>query len=150
MSASPERPELDRLRDTLTGAQRFEVGPLDVEDACRRYAEAGYEVTPRLREFLENYGELTVTWMFRQWEVELTTSVEQALDMPVRSARIYAKRIGEPVLPVGVTSSTEDWVLLAENGDILIAGDAGVQRVANGFAPSLQALITGDWDMTFF
>ncbi|WP_329331163.1 SUKH-3 domain-containing protein [Streptomyces sp. NBC_01454] len=123
---------------------------MDLADACSQYSEAGYEVTPQIRTFLGDYGELTVTWMFRQSEVELTTSVEQALEFPARNVRIYAKRIGQPVLPVGIVFSTEDCVLLAENGDILIGGDAGIQRVANGFAEAVQALITGNWDKTFF
>lgn len=123
---------------------------MDLADACSQYTEAGYEVTPQIRTFLGDYGELTVTWMFRQSEVELTTSVEQALEFPAGNVRIYAKRIGQPVLPVGIVFSTEDCVLLAENGDILIGGDAAIQRVANGFAEAVQSLITGNWDKTFF
>ncbi|UQA92204.1 SUKH-3 domain-containing protein [Streptomyces halobius] len=153
MNDNPERPAIQKLRDALSGAANFEVHPLDIEEACRRYAEDGYEVTPQLREFLENYGELTVTWRFRDSEVEVTTSVERTLEAThatPRNARIFAKRLGEPVLVVGPAFETEECVLLAESGDILLAGDAGFQRVANGFGNAIRALIASDLDKTFF
>jgi hypothetical protein len=52
--------------------------------------------------------------------------------------RIYGRRLGQPVLPIGIAFSTEEAVLLAENGDILFGGDAGMQRVANGFGAAIQ------------
>jgi hypothetical protein len=153
MNDTAERPAIQELRDALSGAANFEVHPLDIEDACRQYAEDGYEVTPQLREFLENYGELTVTWQFRESEVEVTTSVERTLEAThatPRNARIFAKRLGRPVLLVGTAFETEECVLLADNGDILLAGDAGFQRIAGGFENAVRALVTGDWDKTFF
>ena len=150
MSGATGRPALERLRTALAGATRFEVGPLDVEDACRQYVEDGYEVTGQLRVFLANYAELTVVWKFRDWEEEVSTSVERALDAPARNVRIYAKRIGSPVLPVGAAFSTNEVLLLAENGDILLGGDAGIQRVAHDFEDAVHALVTGNWDKTFF
>ncbi|MDH6137406.1 hypothetical protein P3T37_006838 [Kitasatospora sp. MAA4] len=150
MSDTAGRPVLEELRATLIGATRFEVGPLDVEDACRQYVEEGYEVTAQLREFLANYAELTVAWRFRDWEEEVSTAVEKALDAPTRNVRHYAKRIGQPVLPIGAAFSTDEVLLLAENGDILLGGDAGIQRVAHGFENAVRSIVTGDWDKTFF
>ncbi|MFJ5798582.1 SUKH-3 domain-containing protein [Streptomyces decoyicus] len=153
MSNTPDRPALQRLRAAVSGEARIEAGPLDVEDVCRRYAEEGYEVTSRLRDFLANYGELTVTWMWRQHEVELTTSVERTLEAThaiPRNVRIDAKRIGQPLVLVGTAWDTEDIVLLAENYDIFISGDAGIQRIANGFENAIRAIGTDSWDKTFF
>ncbi|MFJ9406562.1 SUKH-3 domain-containing protein [Streptomyces sp. NPDC101393] len=126
---------------------------MDVEDVCRQYAEEGDEVTSRLRDFLANYGELTVTWMWRQHEVELTTSVERTLEAThaiPRNVRIDAKRIGQRLVLVGTAWDTEDVVLLAENDDIFISGDAGIQRIANGFENAIRAIGTDSWDKTFF
>lgn len=150
MNSNNERPTIQGLQERLAGGARIDAYPLDLEDACTRYVEAGYESTAQLREFLEQYGELTVTWLFRGNETYLKVSVEEGLDVPARNVRIYGKRLGQPVLPVGIATSTEEAVLLAENGDILFAGDAGMQRVANGFEAAIQALVTGEWDKTFF
>ncbi|MFF4604251.1 SUKH-3 domain-containing protein [Streptomyces sp. NPDC001339] len=150
MNATPDRAAVRKLQEDLSTEARFTAHPLDIEAACRKYTEEGYEVTPQLVEFLENYGELTVTWQFRNADVELSTTVESALDMPFRNVRICAKRIGRPVLPVGSAFVTEEGVLLAENGDIFLAGDAGIQRVDNGFENAVRALIASDWDKTFF
>lgn len=148
MTRIPERPAIRELLDA--GATHVEARPLDVEDSCRQYTEAGYEVTPQLREFLEHFGELTISLTYRDWVGELSVSVEGALDLPPRNVRIDGKRIGRPVLPVGTAFDTEESVLLAENGDIFLAGDAGIQHVANGFENAIRALVTGDWDKTFF
>ncbi|MEU7639780.1 MULTISPECIES: SUKH-3 domain-containing protein [unclassified Streptomyces] len=153
MNNTPDRPAVRRLHDLVAGEARLEAGPLDIEDACRRYAEEGYEVTPRLREFLTDYGELTVTWTWRQREVELTTAVERTLEathaLP-RNVRIDAKRIGQSLVLIGTAWDTEDVVLLAENDDIFISGDAGIQRIANGFENAIRAIGTDSWDKTFF
>ncbi|MDF6020569.1 hypothetical protein [Streptomyces sp. JH34] len=45
---------------------------------------------------------------------------------------------------------TEENVLLVENGDIVFAGDAGMQRVGNGFERAVKAFVSGTWDKTFF
>jgi len=150
MNSDKERDAVHSMRVSLAGAATFEAYPLDVEDACRRYAEAGYEATPQLREFLETYGELTVTWPFRDREVEVKISVEESLDILPARVRYFNKHLGRSALPIGIAFSTEEAVLLAENGDILFAGDAGMQRVANGFEAAVQAVVTGDWDKTFF
>ncbi|WP_457031089.1 SUKH-3 domain-containing protein [Kitasatospora sp. P5_F3] len=126
---------------------------MDLEDLCRQYTEDGYEITSRLREFLAAYGELSVAWPFRDSGVEITTSTERTLEgthATPRNIRIYAQRLGQGVALVGVAFSTEDCVLLAENGDILLAGDAGLQRVGNSFESAVQALVTGNWDKTSF
>ncbi|MGW1818647.1 hypothetical protein ACWCQM_34435 [Streptomyces sp. NPDC002125] len=64
--------------------------------------------------------------------------------------RSLEKRLGMSALPVDTALSTEEVVLLAGNGDIVLGGDAGLQRVAHGFEEAVRALISGDWDMTFF
>ncbi|MFJ6752812.1 SUKH-3 domain-containing protein [Streptomyces sp. NPDC091266] len=153
MNNTPDRPALQRLRAAAAGDTRIEAGPLDVEDVCRRYAEEGYEVTSRLRDFLSNYGELTVVWTWRQHEVDLTTSVERTLEAThanPRNVRIDAKRIDQPLVLVGTAWDTEDVVLLAENDDIFISGDAGIQRIADGFENAICAIGTDSWDKTFF
>ncbi len=131
----------------------MEFGEVDVEAACARYREAGCEVTDQLRGFLENYGELTVAWLSRvnQREASLSTNLDSAMEVyPGNVKRSYSKRLGMAVLPVGLAFETEDAVLLAENDDILFGSEAGLQRVANGFEESIKALISGDWDRTYF
>ncbi|MGW3120302.1 SUKH-3 domain-containing protein [Streptomyces sp. NPDC001107] len=153
MNETPERPVIQEIRDSLSGIAKFEVHPLDIDDAFQRYIEDGYEVTAQLQEFLEKFGELTVTWRFRDSEVELTTSVERTLESTHATPRnvcIFSKRLGQPVALVGTAFDTEECVLLAENGDILFAGDAGFQRIANGFENAIRALATDNWDKTFF
>jgi hypothetical protein len=150
MNSNQEPAAVRALRERLAGAARIEAYPLDVEDACKQYAEAGYDVSAPLREHLERYGELTVTWCFRAGETYLKAAVEEALDNPDRNVRNYGGRLGQPVVPLGIAFSTEEAVLLAENGDILFGGDAGMQRVANGFETAIVALVTDDWDKTFF
>ncbi|MDI3408657.1 SUKH-3 domain-containing protein [Streptomyces cavernicola] len=150
MNSNHELPAVRALQERLAGTARIESYPLDVEEACKQYTEAGYDVSARLREHLQTYGELTVTWPFRAGETYLKAAVEEALDVPDRNVRIYGKRLGQPVLPLGIAFSTEEAVLLADNGDILFGGDAGMQRVANGFGTAIEALVTDTWDKTFF
>ncbi|MFJ9852646.1 SUKH-3 domain-containing protein [Streptomyces sp. NPDC101150] len=153
MNNTPDRPAVQRLRSAVAGEARSEAGPLNVEDVCRRYAEEGYEVTSRLRHFLADYGELTVIWTWRQHEVELTTSVERTLKathaLP-RNVPANAQRIGQPVVLIGTAWDTEDIVLLADNDDVFTSGDAGIQRIANGFENAIRAIGTDSWDKTFF
>lgn len=80
----------------------------------------------------------------------VTISVEAALDVFAPNIRSYARRLGMPVLPVGTAFETDETVLVAGNGDVLLAGDAGMQRVANGFEEAVRALVSGEWDRTFF
>ncbi|MES4901700.1 MULTISPECIES: SUKH-3 domain-containing protein [unclassified Streptomyces] len=153
MNTTPDRRALQEVRNALSGTAGLEVHPLDIEEACLKYAEDGYEVTPQLREFLAAYGELTVTWVSREWKCELTTSVERTLESTHATPRtlgVLAKRLGFPVLLVGTVFDTEEAVLLAENGDVLLYGDAGFQRVANDFSNALRAVVTDTWDKTFF
>ncbi len=141
------------LKEALSDAASVDFGEVDVEAALARYREAGYEVTDQLRNFLENYGELTVTWLSRvhQRVASLSTTVDSAMEVfPALVKRGYTERLGMPVLPVGLAFETEDAVLLAENGDILFGSDAGMQRVAGGFEEAVKALISGNWDRTFF
>ncbi|MFD9123270.1 SUKH-3 domain-containing protein [Kitasatospora sp. NPDC059571] len=138
------------MENVLAGAVEFEYQPVDVDDACARYRESGYEVTPVLREFLARYSGLSVTWSFRGvLDVELATDVESALDVHPANVRHYARRSGLAVVPVGLAFDTEETVLLAENGDILLGGDAGVQWVANGFERAMRALVADDWDKSY-
>jgi hypothetical protein len=139
-----------KLTKRLAGAARFETRQVDVEAACRRYVEEGYEVTGQLRTFLDNYGELTITWPYRQGETFLKVAVEDALDVPNRNVRIYGRRIGQNLLPVGMAFSTEEAVLLADSGAIFFGGDAGMQRVAKNFETAVTNLVADNWDKTFF
>ncbi|MFD8569470.1 SUKH-3 domain-containing protein [Streptomyces sp. NPDC057694] len=153
MTDARQRPALQKLRDELAEVATFEFHELDIESACRQHTEDGYEVTPQLREFLEHYGEITLTWIWRQREQRLTTSVETTLESThatPRNVRAFEKSLGAPVLLVGTVFSTEECVLLTEGGDILFFGDAGFQRVGNGFENAVRALVAGDWDKTFF
>ncbi|MFJ4713549.1 SUKH-3 domain-containing protein [Streptomyces sp. NPDC088785] len=153
MTDTREHPALRQLRDDLAGTASLTLHALDVEEACARYAEDGYEVTPGLRAFLERYGEITVTWRWRQREQVLTTAVEPTLESThatPRAVRVLGKRLGFPVLLVGTVFSTEEAVLVAENGEVLFYGDAGFQRVGAGFEDAVRALVAGDWDKTFF
>jgi SUKH-3 immunity protein len=145
----PRQAMLERLMNPLA---RFDLGDVDLENACQQYESAGYEVSTWLRRFILQYSEITIFWSTQPdgLENKITTAVEVALEAPTRNVRIYSKRLGHPVLPVGMIFDTEERVLLAENGDITIGGDAGLQKVANGFERSIQALLSDDWDKTFF
>lgn len=144
------RARAESLGRAFTGASRVECGPVDIEAAVLAYRAAGYEVTEALVEFLGSYGETTVFWPSHVTsdETSLTISVQEAVE--AYNVRHFARRLGMPALPVGVAFETAELVLLAENGDIALGGDAGVQRVAHGFEAAMRALISGDWDMTFF
>ncbi|RPE32067.1 SUKH-3 domain-containing protein [Kitasatospora cineracea] len=153
MTGNDEREGLPALRETLGGAARIEVHPLDVADACRQYVEDGYEVTDLLREFLAAWGELTVTWQYRERDVVLTTAVGPTLEAAHATPRnlgIFGRRLGRRVALVGTVFDTEEAVLITEDGDVLLAGDVGFQRVANGFAEALRRLVAADYDRTFF
>ncbi len=153
MTGNDERGGLPALRGTLGDAARIEVHPLDVADACRQYAEDGYEVTPLLREFLTAWGELTVTWQFRERDVVLTTAVEPTLEATHATPRnlgIFGRRLGQQVALIGAVFDTEEAVLLTGDGDVLLAGDVGFQRVAHGFPEAVRRLVAADYDRTFF
>ncbi|MFG2137796.1 SUKH-3 domain-containing protein [Streptomyces sp. NPDC048650] len=152
MPKESQRQEIDTRPPGVCAEPRMFTS-LDIGEACQRYTEDGYEVTDQLREFLESHGELTMFLKFQTSEMELTTSVERTLKSThatPRNVRIFAKELGRPVSLVGTAFVTEEAVLLAENGDVLFAGDAGYQRIRNGFENAVRALITGDWDKAFF
>ncbi|MGW0927344.1 hypothetical protein [Streptomyces sp. NPDC002644] len=140
------------LGRAFTGASRVKCGPVDVEAARLAYQEAGLDVTDRLLAFLGAYGETKVFWPSHVTgdETSLTISVAEAAEAYVPNVRYFEKRLGMSAVPVGIAFETEEMVLLAENGDVVLAGDAGVQRVAHGFEDAVRALISGNWDMRFF
>ncbi|WP_448317259.1 hypothetical protein [Streptomyces sp. CO7] len=140
------------LGRAFAGASRVVCGPVDVEAARRAYRRAGFGVTGRLVEFLRMYGATTVFWPSHVTgsQTSLTISVEEAVDAFPPNVRSFERRLGMSAVPVGIAFETEEMVLLADNGDIVLGGDAGVQRVAHGFEAAVRALISGDWDMTFF
>ncbi|MFD9124070.1 SUKH-3 domain-containing protein [Kitasatospora sp. NPDC059571] len=153
MNGNDDRPALRALRADLSGTAEIELHPLDLAAACRQYEDDGYQVTPRLREFLAAYGEATVTWRGRVSEVEVTTSVERTLESThafPRSIGIFAHRLGQGVTLIGTAFETEECLLLADDGDILLYGDGGFQRVAHGFENAIRALVSGDWDKALF
>ncbi|MBB1245911.1 SUKH-3 domain-containing protein [Streptomyces durbertensis] len=148
-----ERFQAQLLAESLSGVAGVEVYPVDVDAACREYLEEGYEVTPWLQEFLANYGECIVTWQFRGSDTSVSTRVEHALEAPhatPRNMQIFSRRLGLATLPIGSAFSTEECMLLAANGDILLAGDPGFQWVAHGFHAAAHALVAGPWDRTFY
>ncbi|WP_328913157.1 MULTISPECIES: SUKH-3 domain-containing protein [unclassified Streptomyces] len=140
------------LAEVLIGALEVEYEDFDLEEACASYVESGYEVTIWLRRFLENYAGITIRWPASRgtWVNELTTSIESALDAYPGNVRNYSRRLGQDVLPIGMAFATEERLLLAENGDVFLGGDAGLQWVSNGFEEALRALISNEWDKTFF
>lgn len=140
------------LEQSLVGALRVDYEDIDIDAACLAYVEDGYEMTSWLRMFLENYAGIAVAWQSTRGTGvnELTTSIEAALDAHPGNVRNYVRRLGQDVLPIGTAFATEECLLLADNDDILLAGDAGMQRVAHGFERSMRALISNEWDKTFF
>ncbi|WP_369142136.1 SUKH-3 domain-containing protein [Streptomyces sp. R44] len=152
MSDEQSRLREESLGRAFTGASRVECSPVDIEAARLAYQEAGFDVTDELMAFLGTYGETTAFWPSHVTgdETSLTISVEEAAEAFAPNVRYFEKRLGMSALPVGIAFETEEMVLLAENGDIVLGGDAGVQRVAKGFEEAVRALISGDWDMTFF
>ncbi|MGW4945592.1 SUKH-3 domain-containing protein [Actinoplanes sp. NPDC004185] len=129
---------------------RVQFGRVDLNEACRRYESDGYTVTPWLRDFIRQYGEIVVRWPAKHGADDnmLATTVEAALEAPIHNIRIYSKRLGRPVLRVGMAFVTEERVLLADNGDILLGGDAGLLMVANGLQNAVRALLADDRDKT--
>ncbi|MFH8259401.1 SUKH-3 domain-containing protein [Streptomyces roseolus] len=150
MSEFNEGNRRERLIDAFPGATRVELGSASVDQVARLYEDAGYSVTPELRSFLSEYRELSVSWLFKGMEVTVIVDAEEALSFYPGNIRIYSRKVQRPLVPVGSAFVTEECVLLAEDGDVFLAGDAGMQRVGNGFKESMQALISGDWDKTFF
>ncbi|MFG2134948.1 SUKH-3 domain-containing protein [Streptomyces sp. NPDC048751] len=152
MSFEHRRAREESLSRAFAGALRVECGHVDVEAARLAYQDAGFDATDKLVAFLGKYGETTVFWPSHVTgdETSLTISVGEATEAFAPNVRYFEKRLGMSAQPVGIALSTEEMVLLAENGDIVLGGDAGVQRVGHGFEEAVRALISGDWDMTFF
>ncbi|MEU0831559.1 hypothetical protein [Streptomyces sp. NPDC005969] len=48
-------------------------------------------------------------------------------------------------MPIGISMEAEGNVLLVENGDIVFAGDAGMQRVGNDFEAAVKAFVASTW-----
>ncbi|GAA4813500.1 SUKH-3 domain-containing protein [Streptomyces ziwulingensis] len=139
-----------RLHDAFPGATRVDLGAASIDQVSRRYEEAGYDVGVELRGFLEEYREFSISWIYREMEVGVQIDAEEALSFYPGNIRIYSQRVGRPLVPVGSAFASEEVVLIASDGDVFLAGDAGMQYVGNGFMQSMQALISGNWDKTFF
>jgi hypothetical protein len=149
MSAG-DRPRSVELQHALKDALSVQWGSADLESAVSRYSAEGHEVTSWLKSFLANCSEMVVKWKVEPWaEVTLSTRVEDALEEPLRTLRYYNRKIGKQVLQIGAVYDTEDCVLLAEDDEILVGSDAGIQRIGFGFENALRALLGGTWDKTF-
>lgn len=83
-------------------------------------------------------------------EVSVRIDAEEALSFYPGNVRVFSRKVGRPLVPIGSAFATEEVVLIASDGDVFIAGDAGMQYVGNGFVQSMRALISGTWDKTFF
>ncbi|MEU2743743.1 SUKH-3 domain-containing protein [Streptomyces sp. NPDC007095] len=138
------------LRDAFPDATRVDLGSASVDQVSMLYEEAGYDVGAELRRFLEEYREVSISWIYREMEVSVQIDAKEALSFYPGNIRIFSQRVGRPLVPIGSAFATEEVVLIAGNGDVFLAGDAGMQYVGNGFIESMQALISEDWDKTFF
>ncbi|MFI6861187.1 SUKH-3 domain-containing protein [Streptomyces sp. NPDC050421] len=152
MSSASERPERESLKVMLAGVERVEFGEVDIEAAVAAYVEAGYEVTGNLKEFLKNYGEIVVGWTSPRTgeEIVLKIALKEAMDVYPSNVRSYSRRLGMQAVPVGIALETEENVLLVENGGIVFAGDAGMQRIGSSFEEAVKAFVSSSWDKTFF
>jgi hypothetical protein len=150
MSGFNDTSRRERLRDAFPDATRVDVGSGSTDHVSRLYEVAGYDVGAELRGFLEEYREFSISWMYCEMEVGLQIDAEEAISFHPGSIRIFSQRVGRPLIPVGSAFATEEVVLIASDGDVFLAGDAGMQYVGNGFVQSMHALISGTWDKTFF
>ncbi|MBT2452947.1 SUKH-3 domain-containing protein [Streptomyces sp. ISL-43] len=150
MSGFNDTSRQQRLRDAFPDATRVDLGSASIDHVSRLYEGAGYDVGAELRGFLEEYREFSISWMYREIEVGVQIDAEEALSFYPGNIRIFSQRVGRPLIPVGSAFATEEVVLIATDGDVYLAGDAGMQYVGNGFMQSMQALISGTWDKTFF
>ncbi|WP_331745532.1 SUKH-3 domain-containing protein [Streptomyces mirabilis] len=150
MSGFNDTSRRQKLRDAFPDATRVDLGSASINHVSRLYEEAGYDVGAELRGFLEEYREVSISWMYREMEVGVQINAEEALSFYPGNIRIFSQRVGRPLVPVGSAFATEEVVLIAGDGDVFLAGDAGMQYVGNGFIQSMQALISETWDKTFF
>ncbi|MFF5093479.1 MULTISPECIES: SUKH-3 domain-containing protein [Actinosynnema] len=150
MSGYDDASRLERLRDAFPGASRVDLGSASVDHVSGLYEAAGYEVGSELREFLEEYRECSISWTYRELEGGVQIDAEKALSFYPGNIRVFSRRVGRPLVPIGSAFETEEVVLIASGGDVFLAGDAGMQYAGNGFKQSMQALISGTWDKTFF
>ncbi|THA23007.1 hypothetical protein E6R18_31650 [Streptomyces sp. A1277] len=144
--------ERESLKAVLAGVERIESGEVNIETAVGTYAEVGYEVTENLSEFLKNYGEIVVgrTYSATGEKMVLTVALEEeAMDVYPPNGRSYSRRLGMRAVPIGIALETEENVLLLENGDIVFAGDADIQRIGPGFEEAVKAFVSSSWDKTF-
>lgn len=88
--------------------------------------------------------------MYREMEDGVRIDAERALSFYPGNIRVFSQRVGRPLIPIGSAFETEEVVLIASDGDVFLAGDPGIQYVGNGFKQSMQAMISGNWDKTFF
>ncbi|WP_407841434.1 SUKH-3 domain-containing protein [Streptomyces sp. DSM 116496] len=139
-----------RLRDAFPDATRVDLGSASIDQVSRLYEAAGYDIGNELRGFLEEYREVSISWIYHEMEVGVQIDAEEALSFYPGNIRIFSRRVGRPLIPVGSAFATEEVVLIASDGDVFLAGDAGMQYVGNGFMQSMQAMIAGTWDKTFF
>ncbi|MGF2212080.1 hypothetical protein [Streptomyces albidoflavus] len=82
MSAFDDAARQWRLRDALPAATRVDLGPSSVDQVCRLYEEAGHDVEGELREFFEEYREVSISWIYREMEVSVQIVAEEALSFP--------------------------------------------------------------------
>ncbi|ATE55972.1 SUKH-3 domain-containing protein [Actinosynnema pretiosum] len=150
MSGYDDASRQQKLLDAFPGASRVDVGSASVDHVSRLYELAGYEVGAELRGFLEEYRECSILWMYREMEDGVRIDAERALSFYPGNIRVFSQRVGRPLIPIGSAFETEEVVLIASDGDVFLAGDPGIQYVGNGFKQSMQAMISGNWDKTFF
>lgn len=150
MSGFNETSRRQRLRDAFPDAIRVDLGPASIDQVSRLYEMAGYGIGVELRRFLEEYRELSISWIYREMEVGVQIDAGEALSFYPGNIRAFSQRVGRPLVPVGSAFATEEVVLIASDGGVFLAGDAGMQYVGNGFMQSMRALISGTWNKTFF
>lgn len=143
---------IENLRKSIPSTVIISADPTPLSETLSAYEDGGFESTDWLVRFFDQYEGLTFDWPFRDRRANFATTVERCFDSPdslPRHVQIFSRRIGIEVLPVGAAFSTEDSLLLAENGDFLFGSDAGIQWIAHGFEETVRTLVTGDWDMTY-
>ncbi|MBB3733256.1 hypothetical protein [Nonomuraea dietziae] len=124
----------------------------DVEEVVTAHVEKGGTDGPVLREFVFRYANMRFIYPggYVRMEVEVTTDVTAALHFYRAWVVEAERRVDVGLWPIGEAFDTAEAVLLGEDGVVYLFGDAGMQRVTRGFPESMLALVTGEWDKTFF
>ena len=124
----------------------------NAEEAVARYTRKGWEVGDLLKDFISRYSNMRFIFpgIYLGDEPELTTDVAVAVGVYPGWVAEAQKRAGVKMWPVGEAFETCEAVLLGEDGFIYLYGDAGLQRVGSGFPEAMLALVTDQWDTTFF